>query len=94
MSLDIALALYYVLIFIVTMVAFAGGLSVGAAIIVALVLSQVVLNIVKPPRCVDADSVSSASYWTYMAIQIGTIIVIYIYALLVASSSCRIRMST
>ena len=48
--------------------------------ILALVIGQLILIILRPPKTLDCDIEDDTCYWLYIMIMILTVVIVYIYA--------------
>lgn len=81
MDLETAILLYFASVFLVIVVlTFGYGLKLRGTFVIALLLGQILLNVVQPPTRVNGTTLDTAMAF-YLTIQVGTPIVIALYAL-------------
>lgn len=79
MELYTVLIIYLVFVIIVYLLFCKYGIKGGSSFVLGLIMGQIGLNILRPPHSVEEET-SPSSYAIYMLIELGTPIVLYIYA--------------
>lgn len=86
MELKYLITIYFALILVVFISLYKLRCNLVGSIIIALILGKIFLNLTRPPFSIDyEEEEENPFYWAYIAIQIVTPIIIYIYALYYAS---------
>ena len=82
MDLSQSLIVYFVVVIVLILVFCRIGIHVWSAIVIALIIGQILLNILISPKDVNVEVESGSMYAIYVLIQLATLIVVYIYALI------------
>ena len=84
MELTYALCIYAFVVVILILIFCRTGIRAWSAVVLSLLIGQILINILAPPSDIDTDTDSGSSYAFYMLIQLGTPIVVFIYAFMCA----------
>lgn len=89
MDLTYVLIFYILFLFILIFILSKYGIQTWSAIIIAIIICWVLLNILMPPNKVDDEDISTSLYALYFLIQFLSIIIVIIYALVCASKDYK-----
>lgn len=84
MELSYTLCIYLIIVFVIIVILCRYGYRPWSAIIIAILVGFVLLNVLTPPSEIQSDQESGSVYAAYMLIQILTLIVVIIYAFVTA----------
>lgn len=89
MELSYILVVYLIILISLIFIFYKFGIKLGGSIISSLIISQILLNLIMPPSNVNLEEEPMQTYCFYLLIQFLTPIIVYIYALVVATDGKR-----
>jgi hypothetical protein len=85
MELYLILIIYVIVLICLIFTFFKSGIRFVSSLILAMIISQVLLIILKPPSSINPENEDLSIYAFYIFIQVITPITVYIYAVITAA---------
>jgi energy-coupling factor transporter transmembrane protein EcfT len=86
MELYLILIIYVIVLVCLVFAFFKSGIRFVSSLILAMIISQILLIILKPPSSVNYENEDLSIYAFYIFIQVVTVITIYFYVIITAAN--------